>query len=445
MNFDELFTRAVSVLPGAVRQRLDGDFPLDWTVLEDVGTGTELGEAVRARRRLPKPVEVLVNRLIRDVGLVPADLAAGAERQGAASAWIHWVTIEADGESYQLRNDRSGDVHTDVRPEAVAGYAILGMDLATAVHDTVERWLDAGEHHEATAEDERNHLAQCAVRMHAHLQAQPETISGHRTAASLARTLEYAWNTQSVEVRAALAAVRLNTARGACAPRKSYYAPVTGHRLHACDAGEIRWLRALAARAGVGAGTGGPEGAAHETPAAGEPAGKVAPRAATRIGDAGVPEPGSRTDGPATGTLKLGSAPEGLIPDAEVAGLERAANHMPGAVRRRMGAAYGAGVSEALGRFQTPGEVDALRTEMGPAASGRSAPAPRWLEELAVDAADGHRGADPGGRAHCEHAARSEADFGWRASGNRSRDRGLWTSHAGGTGRAGPFESRVCA
>ena len=384
MNFDELFTRAVPVLPGAVRQRLDGDFPLDWTVLEDAGTGTELGEAVRARRRLPKPVEVLVNRLIRDVGIVPADLAAGAERQGAASAWIHWVTIEADGESYQLRNDRSGDVHTDVRPEAVAGYAILGMDLATAVHDTVERWLDAGEHHEATAEDERNNLAQCAVRMHAHLQAQPEMISGHRTAASLARTLEYAWNTQSVEVRAALAAVRLNTARGACAPRKSYYAPVTGHRLHACDAGEIRWLRALAARAGVGAGTGGPEGAAHETPAAGEAAGKVAPRAATRIQDAGVPEPGSKTDGPATGTLKLGSAPEGLIPDAEVAEIERAANHMPGAVRRRMGAAYGAGVSEALGRFQTPGEVDALRTEMGPAASGRSAPAPRWLEELAA-------------------------------------------------------------
>ena len=175
------------------------------------------------------------------------DAGTGTERQGAASAWIHWVTIEADGESYQLRNDRSGDVHTDVRPEAVPGYAILGMDstptstMATAVHDTVERWLDPG-----------------------------------------------------------------------------------------------------------------------------------------------VPEPGSRTDGPATGTLKLGFAPEGLIPDAEVAGLERAANHMPGAVRRRIGAAYGVGVSEALGRFQTPGKVDALRTEMGSAASGRSAPAPRWLEELAV-------------------------------------------------------------
>ena len=403
MNFDELFTRAVSVLPGAVRQRLDGDFPLDWTVLEGAGTGTELGEAVRARHRLPKPVEVLVNRLIRDVGIVPADLAVGAERQGAASAWIHWVTIEAEGESYQLRNDRSGDVHTDVRPEAVAGYAILGMDLATAVHDTVERWLEAGEHHEATADDERSHLAHCAVRMRAHLQAQPETISGHRTAASLARTLEYAWNTQSVEVRAALAGIRLSTARGARAPSKRYYAPVTGHRLHACDTGEIRWLRALAERAAAGAGRGEPESGelaqraesgelaqraaltARETQATAKATGKAAAGAADDIEDASVRQFGSESDGPATGTLKLGSDPDALTPDAEVAELERAANHLPGAVRRRMGVAYGAGVAEALGRFQTPGEVDALRTEMGPAASGQSAPAPRWLEELAVN------------------------------------------------------------
>ena len=39
-----------------------------------------------SRRRLPKPVEVLVNRLIRDVGIVPADLAAGAERALRARA-----------------------------------------------------------------------------------------------------------------------------------------------------------------------------------------------------------------------------------------------------------------------------------------------------------------------------------------------------------------------
>ena len=57
-----------------------------WTVLEDARTGTELGKAVRARRRLPKRVEVLVHRLIRDVGIVPADLAAGAERAFRARA-----------------------------------------------------------------------------------------------------------------------------------------------------------------------------------------------------------------------------------------------------------------------------------------------------------------------------------------------------------------------
>ena len=176
MNIDELFTRAVALLPGTVRERLDGDFPVDWTVLEDAATGAELGKAVRARHRLPKAVEVLVSRLIRDVGIVPADVAAGAERQGAATAWIHWVTIEADGESYHLRNDRSGDVRTDVRPEAVAGYATLGMDLATAMHDTVERWTEAGEQHRATAEDEEG--THCTV-LGANARAPSDTARHH--------------------------------------------------------------------------------------------------------------------------------------------------------------------------------------------------------------------------------------------------------------------------
>ena len=113
--------------------------------------------------------------------------------------------MEADGESYQLRNDRSGDVHAGVRPEAIAGYAALGMELATSVHDAGERWLEAGALHQATDEHERSPLAQCAVRMRAHLRAQPDPISGDRTAASLARTLEYAWNSQGIEMRAALA------------------------------------------------------------------------------------------------------------------------------------------------------------------------------------------------------------------------------------------------
>ena len=389
MNIDELFTRAVALLPGTVRERLDGDFPVDWTVLEDAATGAELGESVRARHRLPKEVEALVNRLIRDVGIVPADLAAGTERQGAATAWIHWVTIEADGESYHLRNDRSGDVRTDVRPEAVAGYATLGMDLATSMHDTVERWVEAGEQHRATAEDERGPLARCAVRMRAHLQAQPDTISGERTAASLARALEFAWNTQSIDERAALSGTRLSTARGARAPRRSYYAPVIGHRLHACDIGEIRWLRALADRAAMGTGVGDPGPAARETPVAAAvqaPApGAAAEPVLARVRRA-RPEPpeAEPPEAPQEGTLMLGSDPGGLTPEAEVAELERTANELPGAIRRRMGEAYGARITEALARFQTPREVDAIREQMGSAGPGRSAPAPRWLEELAA-------------------------------------------------------------
>ena len=400
MKIDELFTRAVALLPGEVRERLDGDFPVDWTELEDAATGTKLGEAVRARRRLPKAVEVLVSRLIMDVGIVPADLAAGTERQGAATAWIHWVTIEADGESYHLRNDRSGDVRTDIRPEAVAGYATLGMDLATVMHDTVERWIEAGVQHRATAEDERGAVARCAVRMHAHLQAQPDTISGERTAASLARALELAWNTQGIDDRAALAAVRLSTARGARAPRRSYYVPDIGYRLHACDIGEIRWLRALADRAAVGAGIGEPGPAARENPAAAPaqaatPAGaptEAAPARPRRARPAPSPPPApppppaapAAPAVPQEGTLELGSNPGDLSPETEVTELERAATSLPGAIRRRMGEAYGARVAEALARFQTAREVDAIREQMGSAGPGRAAPAPRWLEELAA-------------------------------------------------------------
>ena len=393
MNTGELFTRVAVLLPGAVRERLDGDFPLDWTVLEDAGIGAEIDEAVRVRRCLPRPVEVLVHRLIRDVGIVPADVAAGVERRGAASAWIHWVTIEADGESYQLRNDRSGDVHTDVRPETVAGYATLGMDLSTLLHDTVERWLEAGEHHRATTEDQQGHpasrLAKCAVRMHAHLQAQPETISGHRTAASLARTLEYAWNTQKIEVRAALSGIRFSTARGARAPRASYYAPVTGHRLHACDAGEIRWLRALAERAGMGAGKGEPGGTGPETHSAGRalpaPVGKGAAgngRGGSRGPGSGPKAERSGAGRPGAGTLKLGSDPAGLRAETEMAELERIASHLPEAVRQRMGEAYGPRVADALKRFETPRKVDAPRAEAESATPGQEASAPRWLVEL---------------------------------------------------------------
>ena len=378
MNPDELFTRTVAMLPGAVRERLDAEFPLDWVVLEDAATGAGLGQALRACQRLPEPVEVLVNRLIGDVGIVPADLAAGVERQGSAVAWIHWVTIEADGESYLLRNDRTGEVHAGVRPEAVAGYATLGMELATAVHDAVERWLQAGRHHRATAPDERSPLAQCAVRMHEHLQAEPEADSVERPAVRLARTLELAWNTQSVEERAALSGIRLGTARGACAPRRSHYAPMSAYRLHACDAGEIRWLRALAQRAGAGtgalAGADRPDEAAHGAAAGGTTRGGHA--AAT--GSAAVPE------GAAASTLELGSDPARLKLDTQVTELVRAARHVPGAVGRRVGEARGAGVAEGLERLRSQEAADALGSLSGRAASGRSVPLPRWLEALAA-------------------------------------------------------------
>ena len=371
MNIAEQFTRAVEVLPEEVRVRLDGDAPLDWVALESAGLGAGVGRAAAAHHRLPEPVETLVHRLIRDVGIVPADVARGVERQGAASAWVHWVTVEGIGESYEIRNERSGEVHTAVRPEAVAGYAAIALDLASAIHDAGKKWMEAGDRHRAVSEDGRSNLAQCAVWMHARLGASAAGGAERSTAAGLARTLEHAWNSQGADVRSALAGVRLSTARGARAPRRSYYAPGASHRLHACDIGEIRWLRALAERAGTAerAGANGRTGAnGRDTTADG-----------SRVAGSGA-HGGFAAEG--SGELLLGAVPGERMPDTEMAELERAANHLPGAVRRRLGEVYGAAVGQALTRIQNRRDVDAIRTDL--ASANGSKGAPRWMEELAA-------------------------------------------------------------
>ena len=373
MNSGELFTRTVTVLPVEVRERLDGDDPLDWPRLENAETGVELDEAARAHRRLPSPAEALARRLIQDLGVAPSDLAAASERRGDASSWIPWVALEAEAGSYQLRNERSGRVHAGVRPEALLGYLTLGLELVAAIHEASERWMEAGERFEAAAEGERGPLAQCAVRMRAYLVAELGATPAHSGAARAARALEQAWNGQSVEARAALAGVRLSTARGARAPRRNHYAPATGHRLNACDPGEIRWLRALAERAAMGL--------VEESPARGRGAAAPSVVEASKDGPAIPARVDSRPVEAAPNHLLLGTNPEELVPDTEVAELERVAHHLPGAVQRRMGEAYGADVAQALARFQNPREIDAVRAETAGAASGQSVP--QWLEGLA--------------------------------------------------------------
>ena len=123
MNADQRFTRAVRALPKGVRERLNaGDAPLDWAALQDPGTGIELAAAARAHVRLPAAVEALVQSLVRDVGIAPDDLAAGAAQRGTAVAWVRRAAVEPEGESYRIRNAGGGDVHASVRPEAVAAY-----------------------------------------------------------------------------------------------------------------------------------------------------------------------------------------------------------------------------------------------------------------------------------------------------------------------------------
>ena len=401
MNIAERFTRAVERLPEEVRARLDGDAPLDWAALESAGLGAEVGGAAAALRLLPEPVETLVRRLIEDVGIVPGDVALGVEREGAATAWIHGVKVEGFGESYQFRNERSGEVHIGVRPETVAGYATLALELAAAIHEAGSRWLEAGDRHLGAPEDRRGGVAQCAVWMHARLGASAGTYGERPTAARLARHLEQAWNSQGADVRSALAGVRLSTARGARAPRRSYYTPGASHCLRACDIGEIRWLRALAERAAADrAGESGRTGANGREYAANE----------TRLA-AGGANGGFTVE--ESGTLLLGTDPGKRMPDAELAELEHAANHLPGAVRRRLGEAYGAGVGQALTRIRNGRDLDALRTAMASPSGGEGAP--RWLEALAAtvlrDAGAHTRGGSRTGSMRLESGGEGERGY----------------------------------
>lgn len=380
MNSDKLFTRAVAALPKAVRKRLDGNAPLDWTALEDPATAARLGDAARAHARLPESVETLVSRLVDDVGIVPADLAAGVERQRAAGAWTQSVTIEAESESYRVRSRAGCELHAGVRSEAIAGYATLALELATAVHEAGEWWSEAGERHRSAAGGASSLLALCAVTMLEHLRSDAEAGPGRRTTVSVASALDHAWNSQSAKTRAALSSIRLRVGRGARAPERSHYSPMTGYRLHAFDLGEIRWLRALAEQAAAAVGEDRQE---DEIPDNRAKAAAVEQRptpddAATT--DIYVLEARIRAANEETGTLELGSHPEELVADQELAGLMRAANGLSDAARRRMRKSYGIGFTQALSRLRNAGDANAVGAEIKAAMTKHGVP--RWLEEL---------------------------------------------------------------
>lgn len=428
MDFATSFTRAAASLPDATRTQLDGDAPLDWTALEDPATGVRLAEAVGERRRLPEPVEKLVQRLVRAVGIVPADVVAGLERQKAASGWIRRIALEADGECYRTRNHLNGEVCECIRPEAIAGYAVFAMELATAVQQASDCWIEAGDRFSEAAGNRLGPLAQCATRMGAGLRSASRSGVGHTTTGILANSLENAWNGQDLQTRAELSAISpLNGVLGARAPQKVYFAPMTSHRLHAYDLGEIRWLRALAERARAEAPADKPENALRATDSEAELRREIETvhavqsdvdpdeialgkelaeleRAAAHRPQAMESRPGNGS-GAAGGpddvvaaldmtaleaqiraetirTFTFGSDPYELVLDEQSAGLERAAKQLPSPVRRRLGECYGIGVMQALTSLQDSREAGMARAEIE--ADGFEQRAPRWIEELAV-------------------------------------------------------------
>ena len=387
VNTDKLFTRAVRALPKAVRGRLDADAPLDWPALERPETGAMLGEAARAHRRLPEPVEALVNRLIGDVGIATSDLAAGAENVVSAGAWSRSVAVASEGESYRVWNGSKGELHVGIRPEAVAGYATLALELATTVHETAERWTQAGERHKSAAGAESSLVALCAVRISEYLQSHFEDVRERRTTAGVANALEGAWNGQNLKTRASLSAIRLRVGRSVCAPLRRYYAPATGYRLHAFDLNEIRWLRALAEHAEIAVVEEEQEESVPET-AAKKPAGTplvAVPKPEARTAEASPAdfhalEARIRAANEDTGTLQF-TRPDALDRDNELTELKAAANRLSDVVRRRMRESYGIGFTQALSRLRSADDADALGAEIGTVMAKQRAP--RWLEDLA--------------------------------------------------------------
>ena len=382
MNTEKLFTRAVAALPEAVRSRLDAGTPLDWSVLEDPGTGARLAGAARAHERLPEAAEELVNRLVSDVGIVPSDLGEGVERQRVSAVWIRKAGIEAEGESYCVRSLLGGETRTGVRPEVVAGYAMLALELAAAVHEAAEHWIEAGERYRAAAGGASSLLGLCAVRMREQLCPRSGADWQRWTTAELAGALERSWNTQDLKTRAALSAIRLRSVRGARAPMRSYYAPMTGYRLHSFDLGEILWLRGIAEQAAESAAEDSREEdrVRPSAPAAAPP--KPAAAEAGDATDIAALEARIRAANEETGRLlQLGSPVEQLAPAGEMSGLRDAASRLPDPVRRRMREAYGIGFAHALSRLRSTEDADAVRAELEAALAGRRVP--RWLEELA--------------------------------------------------------------
>ena len=402
MNTDKLFTRAVSALPQTLRKRLDGGAPLDWPVLESPRTGARLAEAGRAHARLPEAVEVLANRLVHEVGIAPPELANARERRGDPAAWTRRAAIEAEGESYRIRQDPGSAVLDGVRPEAVAGYAILALELAAAAHEAAERWIEAGERHGTAPGGASSLLGLCAVRMLEHLRSRPGAPGDGRTTADLAELLGRAWNTQDLKTRAALSAVRLRGLNGMRAPGRSYYAPMTGYRLCPFEPGALLWLRALAEQAAEAEIA---ESREDERPRPSAPAvlppqvvppqvvpPSVVPPAASRLkpgsaesgaSDISALEARIRAASEESGRpLALGSPADELASGRELQGLMDAAGRLPDGVRRRLREGFGIGFAHALSRLRSADEAKAVRAELEAALARQGIP--RWLEELAV-------------------------------------------------------------
>ena len=217
--------------------------------------------------------------------------------------------------------------------------------------------------------------------MSEHLQAYLEPGAGRPTTAGLASVLERAWNTQGFKTRAALSVIRVRAGRDARALHRSYYAPLSGYRLHAYDPSEIRWLRALAEQAATAVDADKQDEQVASIESKTTTVKRVAPADDKPVSDIYALEARIRAANEETGTLQLGSVPEDLAVDGELSELLDAANRLPSAVRRRMRESYGIGFAQALSRLRNSEDSQTVESEIRAAISERRVP--RWLHDLA--------------------------------------------------------------
>lgn len=231
--------RAITLCGAEVRERLNGDQPIDWATLESTQTIEATALALTQETRLPKSIERLCGRMAAKLGMCPHDIATRTARTTSLEQWSLDIALEARAETYVAINTRTAKRVIDIEGGALCGYAVLALELATLIASCAEQWREiANNGHRDTI------VFGWAKRMRKEIaKLEPEREPSIH---EIGCAIERAWNTQWLDTRATLAKRRMKNTRDLSPPQCAHYAPKHGFRLQAGNPGALRWLKALA-------------------------------------------------------------------------------------------------------------------------------------------------------------------------------------------------------